>query len=259
MKILALIVSILLLFLSCSPKKKSEISVLFVGNSLTYYNDVPSKVAALYLSITGKKIKVDMIAEGGLSLEQHLKKSFVVKKIKNNHYYAVVLQDFGGWPLCSTQIPACSRNSQSLEKLILLSEESKAKPIWYSTYQTSENFQRQLSKKVEELSNKFKVDVADIGHYLMKYKQLDSKNNPFSTDWHLNQRGSWIATAGIVRELIDKDIPLNLNIPVVCSHDWRGYELKATQLAALQSSKQLPCIRLDTAFANTIASLINNN
>ena len=64
---------IFLLFLVSPMAAADGFKILFVGNSLTYYNDVPRAVAALLEAEgTHREVEVEMLAEGGATLDQHL-------------------------------------------------------------------------------------------------------------------------------------------------------------------------------------------
>jgi hypothetical protein len=67
-------------------------SVLFVGDSLTYVNNLP----AIYRAIANSKggcVTVAMVASGGESLREHWKTGDVVRQLQAHHWTFVVLQD----------------------------------------------------------------------------------------------------------------------------------------------------------------------
>lgn len=69
-----------------------ELRVLFIGNSLTYTNDLPRLSAAL-ASATGKvRLQVGSVAEPNFSLEDHWNKGDAVRAIQQAKWDVVVLQ-----------------------------------------------------------------------------------------------------------------------------------------------------------------------
>ncbi|MCF6318669.1 MAG: SGNH/GDSL hydrolase family protein [Proteobacteria bacterium] len=221
---------------------KKEYNTLFIGNSLTYYNDVPSMVSAFYAaSFEGKHMKVEMIAEGGYSLAQHLALPLIKKTITNNSYDAVVIQDFGGWPFCSTDIPSCSKDSDSLEELITMIKDSGATPVWYSTHQPNPEVQKSLSKEVKKISNKLGVELADIGAALQTFKKQNKNEKVFSEDFHLNYTGSLIAATTILQTILGNNISKDIVVGSICTRSWRGMNLQADRLASEQASKNQSC------------------
>ncbi|MCF6319454.1 MAG: SGNH/GDSL hydrolase family protein [Proteobacteria bacterium] len=234
-------------------KLENEYSILFIGNSLTYDNDVTSMVAAFYnASFEGKHMKVKMIAEGGYSLAQHLELPLVKQTIENNKYDAVVIQDFGGWPFCSTDIPACSQGSDSLKELIYVINESGAMPVWYSTYQPNPEVQKNLSKEVKSISEKLEVKLADVGANLQTYMIQNMNENIFTENYHLNYTGSLIAATTILQKILNKNISTDIVVGTICTKNWRGMNLRADKLASEQPSKKQLCKDLDRVNQNKI-------
>jgi hypothetical protein len=105
--------------------------VLFIGNSYTYVNDLPSMFASLAKS-GGHRVKVDMVAEGGMMLADHAKSQTTLDKIKSAKWDFVVLQE-------QSQIPAVMqvRNAQMYppaRTLVSLIRENGAEPVFYMTW-----------------------------------------------------------------------------------------------------------------------------
>src|SRR5580698_6666575 len=73
--------------------QKPAINVLFIGNSYTYYNNLPSILEQLSEnSQEQRKIRTTMIATGGASLKDHWGKPST-QKILQQHWDYVVIQD----------------------------------------------------------------------------------------------------------------------------------------------------------------------
>jgi hypothetical protein len=87
---------VLLLFLFrawYSPPATPEktVRVLFVGNSLTFSNDMPEMFAELARS-GGYDVKVDMAAQGGWTLSDHASSQLTLNKIDETWDF-VILQE----------------------------------------------------------------------------------------------------------------------------------------------------------------------
>ncbi len=79
---------------TCEPKpatRPGTLKILFVGNSLTYTNDLPSKVAAIG-SAKGNLIEKEMLAKPNYALEDHWNEGCLQVMIKSGHYDFVVVQ-----------------------------------------------------------------------------------------------------------------------------------------------------------------------
>ncbi|MEM8859410.1 MAG: DUF4886 domain-containing protein [Chloroflexota bacterium] len=69
-----------------------SLDVLFVGNSFTYYNDLPGMFREL-AQAGGYNVRVDMVAEGGASLQDHSFSPETLDAIISNRWDYVVLQE----------------------------------------------------------------------------------------------------------------------------------------------------------------------
>lgn len=243
-----------------SPLQDKGERLLFIGNSLTYYNDVPSMVTALYSAInTNTKVESEIIANGGYSLEQHLQLPLSKLTIESGEFSTIVLQDFGGWPMCSTEIPACSKTSQSLETLINIIKKSKKRAIWYSTFHLLPKLQEMLTKQTTEIAKDLQVDLADVGAALQYYIERNKAHSPFASDGHLNELGSWIAAATIVKSMIGRKLPKDIKLDEVCLKNWHGNNLNAEKLASEQKPKNINCIKLSKEDLDTIIFAVNKS
>ena len=84
------------------PKDK-EYSVLFIGNSYTYCNEMPEKIFQSICDAAGYNVKVDSVTRGGYYLFQFASStdeygSIVKEKLSANDYDFIVLQEQSGNP-----------------------------------------------------------------------------------------------------------------------------------------------------------------
>lgn len=73
-----------------SPKGTHRI--LFIGNSLTYYNDLPGMVEALARAGGADSITVESVTFGGYSLEDHWNQGSALERLAAERWDLVVLQ-----------------------------------------------------------------------------------------------------------------------------------------------------------------------
>jgi hypothetical protein len=78
------------IFDCCTPDKPREI--LFIGNSLTYYHDMPATLQKIF---NEKKIKINVHQSTlpGVSLADHLVNPQTLKKIEGQNWDVVILQE----------------------------------------------------------------------------------------------------------------------------------------------------------------------
>ena len=114
--------------------RKKKVKILFIGNSHTYYHDLPAWVA-LMAKEEGYECDVTMLAHGGWYLHQHVEEPDVRFNIKFGHYDYVVLQehshpfdDVPGYIEAATRILSRSgmRSFMSLEHL----KQSAIQAVW---------------------------------------------------------------------------------------------------------------------------------
>lgn len=74
-----------------APPRGGLMQVLFIGNSLTYSNELPLIVQAL-AKAAGRDLYVEMVAFGGFSLDDHLQEGSARRAIESRRWNVVVLQ-----------------------------------------------------------------------------------------------------------------------------------------------------------------------
>ncbi len=182
-KIVFYLILICVFFLILGYKKNGlasnqVIRVLFIGNSLTTFNDMPSIVEKMG-SMAKEKINIEtfMIAKAGDSLDIIAKSrmspfSKYSKSIESKEWDYIVLQDH-------SKAPISSRNQmmKAAEVLVKINQKNKAKTIFFMTWAP-------------------KVKPDQIGEISMVYnslgKSLGSKVAPVGLAWDYIMRNSTI-------------------------------------------------------------------
>jgi hypothetical protein len=121
----------LLLVACCATAHVGDppLKVLFIGNSYTSVNDLPSLVVALAEAAGGQRIEADQYLIGGYTFEQHTKDKKAIEKIRERKWDVVILQEQSLQPIL---------NQESMHKYarILHAEVSRqeAKTVFYLTW-----------------------------------------------------------------------------------------------------------------------------
>ena len=130
--------------------------MLFIGNSHTYYNDMPYLFAKMCESLTGKQTDVTMLAFSNRRLGWHCEEYFPVRfALLYGNYDYCVIQQFGH------PIPPIEETEPSLEKLIRLCESAGTKPVLYMTWA-----KRSEPEKAEQISSIYRT-LAEKYHTLL--------------------------------------------------------------------------------------------
>jgi lysophospholipase L1-like esterase len=78
-----------------APRNPKSISVLFLGNSLTYYNQMPAMTQAIALR-EAKPLEVETVAQSGVTLGQLWSDTTALRDLWRRHWDYVVLQGGAG-------------------------------------------------------------------------------------------------------------------------------------------------------------------
>ena len=121
----------MLLVPSCATAQAGDLpmKVLFIGNSYTSVNDLPSLLSALADAAGGQKIETEQHVVGGWTFEQHVKDKKAIEKIREKKWDVVILQE-------NSLQPILNRESMRRYARILHEEISKqgAKTVFYLTW-----------------------------------------------------------------------------------------------------------------------------
>jgi len=168
---------IALAIMSCSgvahDAKRAAAHVLFIGNSLTYVNDLPSAFASL--APPGMNLKVDMIARGGASLADYVDDAKVQDALAHGQYTDVILQERGGDAFCGG---ACRHDATALpaeRPAIRLADAARAggaRVFYLGTWQTSKATNEALElgeRRIARASGATYIEIAEPRRALMLF------------------------------------------------------------------------------------------
>lgn len=248
MRVVLLVLALLMPWCSQAKQDGPDMNVLFVGNSLTYYNDLPGLVAQLAATDSGpSKISVEMLASGGLKIQDHLEAGHLERLLDERQFDVVVFQELGGWPLCPADFPGCSESIPSIQRLVELAREHGAMPVWFSTYQGFPEMQRALSQKAARIAAELDLVLVDAGAAWTSFESETEPGQPFLPDGHPNLLGSLIAALSIVRALPDVDPAVLAEPPEqICYRKWQGSGLVADRLASEQPPPSRTCEAIES-------------
>jgi hypothetical protein len=182
-------------------QENNKLRILFIGNSHTYYNDMPELVASRARKC-GYNCEVTMIAHPGWFLEQHTKEPDVRFNIRYGHYDYVVLQEhahpFGPEEKFFSAV-------RILDGWI---RESGARTVIYSTWaRREEEFnQKQMNEAHRKIADEIGAILAPVGENWWTYKRTYPNLEMYDTDGaHASEFGSDFA-AKYIWESVYTDI-----------------------------------------------------
>lgn len=177
--------------------------VLFIGNSHTYYNDMPHLFTQLCRE-RGIDTEVTMLAHGGKGWDFHLEEPEVKFNIFHGGYDAVILQHTAH-PMGDLSVMAqCGR------RLIEWVQMAGARPVLYMTWTTKadgEAAQPSMSNAYRKLQEETGCELAPVGEKWWEYHLAHPEVELYASDGqHASPAGSRLAASVIAETLLSVDI-----------------------------------------------------
>ncbi|MDX9727691.1 MAG: hypothetical protein RBT50_00365 [Bacteroidales bacterium] len=203
--------------------QKDTLRVLFVGNSYTYFENLPQVVSVLSEQ-TGTILITEKITIGGAKLSEHWRGARslnTIEKIRNGDYDIVVLQE---WSLGTVN----ERDSAVyyLGLFSKLAREAGAEPYFYLTWAREKIPQQQkvISMVYRETAALNKATVVPAGEAWALARSLRPEIKLFDPDGtHPSDRGTYL-TACVFVATITGELPETISgVPAV--RDNRGEEI----------------------------------
>ncbi len=184
--------------------------VLFVGNSYTYFWNLPQLVTAMAES-QDQKIYTQQSTSGGVNWKQHWdgdKELKTQELIKNGDWDIVVLQNHS--------LSTVKNQDEFFEygkKLISLVKSSGAKPLLYVTWSREANplMQKEINADYFKLAEETASDVLAVGSAWAEAGKLKPELELYHPDGsHPSPYGSYLTAALFYKKLLGKSV---LDIP----------------------------------------------
>lgn len=223
-----------------AQETKGELRVLFIGNSLTYANDLPAIVEALAEASNQKRFVYQMIAFPDFGLEEHWQQGDARKAIAKNKWDVVVLQQGPSGLEESRQI--LLKYTRLFEKEI---RASGAKTAMYMVWPSQARF-GDFDRVVESYklaADEVKAILLPAGQAWREAWKRDAKLALYSPDkFHPSATGSYLAALVMYEKLFGKS-PLGLPASLKFRSKTLGKielpteEAKLLQIAATEANK----------------------
>jgi hypothetical protein len=197
------------LWYSDAQSKKEKVRILFIGNSYTYFGNLP-QIVAIISDQTAKKLVTKKSVAGGASLSEHWRGERGLQTreiIEHGKYDIVVLQDHS---------MAALNQPDTLRKYVRLFcdliKKSKAKPYLYITWAREKDPQNQetISKVYREAAKENDAEVVPVGEaWALALKEKPDFDIYDSDGSHPTKLGTFLA-ACVFSEVFLSQIPREL-------------------------------------------------
>ncbi|UOB18538.1 hypothetical protein [Abyssalbus ytuae] len=192
-----------------SQTKKEPVKILFVGNSLTFFWNMPQLVSAMAKS-QGVEIQAYQSTVSGSNLEQHWKGekgTLTQKRIEEEKWDYVVFGDH-----TTSTIKNPDRFDEYARKFAKLVRSKGAEPIFYITwaYKSNPLMQETVTNGYIQLAKELNAQVFPVGPIWMKSRNLRPDLELYFDDKHPSPDGTYLVALIITKSLTGKSV---LDIP----------------------------------------------
>ena len=212
--------------------------VLFIGNSFTYFNDMPYTFLSMARTID-PEARVETIAYGGYTLSQYANEdtevgTLVISKIVSYEWDYIILQEQSLLPCTDPD-----RFVSSVKKLCAIASQTNAKVVLYQTWAYGDGSDKlestgmSYAEMSEKLSNAYSkaaeesgAVVAPVGKMFSYISSSDHITALLNSDdsYHPSTSGSYLAACVIFRTITGKS-----TIGLPCPSNVSLYNLSVVQ------------------------------
>ena len=185
-------------------KKKDTLSILFVGNSFTYYYNLPQVVSAMSTYSDNYYLKTRHSLLGGSTLQEHLnqeKGTRTIDILNSESFDYVVLQHHSSATQKNLENLVNPKNKDSLfpflktsRKMVELVKSKNAIPVFMMTwaYHSNPLMIQTISSAYNNMSEKVEVDVVPCGILFDKARKFRPDLNLFHDNSHPSKNGTYL-------------------------------------------------------------------
>ena len=174
-------------------KDKKKLRILFIGNSHTYFNDMPATVADLARE-ERYDCEVTMIAHGGWFLAQHVQEPETRFNIMHGHYDYVVLQEH------AHPFGPVEKYFDAVWNLDEWIQKARAKTVIYMTWAKKDEpgMQPAMTAAHEQIARETDALLAPVGKEWWAFREENPGVEMYAPDGqHASEYGSWFAAKHI--------------------------------------------------------------
>lgn len=141
--------------------------VLFVGNSLTYVNNLPAAFASL--APDDRPWVVDAFARPGARLQDDVDNPVLMRLLKHGHYTDVVFQERGGDAVCGPDEARCTERddrSPTVRASVALASAARAggaRVFYLGTYQPNAAVEPALVRGERHIAKRMRAAYIEVG------------------------------------------------------------------------------------------------
>ncbi|MEJ1239686.1 DUF4886 domain-containing protein [Chryseolinea sp. T2] len=185
-------------------------SILFIGNSYTYFNRGLAFHLKQYLSTDDKNssVRVEEIAKGGYTLESHWKDTATVNAILRGSWDIIVLQEQSLRPVDDRG--KMMTYAAKFDSLIKTSGQTKLYFFMTWAYKDQPDMIYPVSDSYNDVASKLKATVVPVGQAWSQFVSSKDTINLYDSDGaHPNINGTFYTASIFYRTMFHKDLSVN--------------------------------------------------
>ncbi|MCE9567254.1 MAG: DUF1080 domain-containing protein [Planctomycetes bacterium] len=170
---------------------KGEVHILWIGNSLTYYNEMPKMLAELAEAGGQRTLVHQQETPGGCTLEKHWNDGKALTKLQSRKWDYVVIQEHSQRPLKDSK-----PMFEYAKKFDAEIQKQGGRTLLYLPFPLAKAPENQeiLTKLHQDLAAELKASVVPVGPAWAKLQATNKPPNLFNEDGvHPNRAGSYLA------------------------------------------------------------------
>lgn len=226
-----------------SALAQEEKSILFIGNSFTFMNDMPLTFKAI-AEAKGKKVYIDTVVEGGKNLDYHASRAETFEKIKSRKWDFVVVQghsnelaqpdvkvDLKTLPHAEKIIDSIRQNYSCTQVVLYMTWGYKYGNHMWNPIATYDSMQLRIKNQYLRFADLLDARVCPVGEVWKSIRDNYAGINLYDPDnHHPSPAGSYISACTFYASIFGES-PLRNNIPYKLDDNSRQIiEMNASQI-----------------------------
>ncbi|OKH56108.1 hypothetical protein NIES2130_25615 [Scytonema sp. HK-05] len=210
---------------------EQPLRVLFIGNSYTYVNDLPWLTQQLSVSAgETRTLETDMVTVGGATLKSHWERGEALRRIQNERWDYVVLQEQSTLPITHPKV--MYQYARLFDTQI---KRVNARTVFYLTWarQNRPETQQILTDSYTRIARELRAKVAPVGLAWQKVQEENPKLDLYYPDQsHPSPIGSYVAACVFYATFYQKS-PVGLSYRIYDTQFGTPQEGKTLELESL--------------------------
>ena len=189
-----------------TPVQSPPQRVLFVGNSLTYYGNLPAVFSAL-AKANGTFVVSEMLVAPGARLAQRLSDGSVARALEEKDYTALVLQEQGGALAGFFGSDVLYQSRHAVKTLVAIARKRGLQVVLMGTYQAHPDVSRRLIEAESSAAAEARIPYIEVSAKLRRLTRTAPQLTWFADDGQHPGKHLALLNAILVHEAVLGSLP----------------------------------------------------